>query len=78
MLKKNKDAYNYLAILDPKSLSFYTMELSCKVEYVTSNFVKSFNNWVEELRFMPPVKLLDELRGKLMEAIWFRKTTADK
>ena len=38
----------------------------------------SFNKWVDELRYMPHVKLLDELRGKLAETMWFRKTTADR
>ena len=68
--EKNKPAYDYLAILNPKSWSFYTIELSCKVEHVTSNFVESFNKWLDELRYMPPMKLLDELRGNLAETIW--------
>lgn len=34
-----------------------------KIEHITSNFMESFNGWLDQLRFMPPVKLLDKLGG---------------
>lgn len=49
---KNKAAYDYLAVLEPKTWSFYAMEPSAKVEHVTSNFVESFNKWIDELRYI--------------------------
>ena len=54
------------------------MEPTSKVEHITSNFVESFNGWMEELSFMPPMKLLDELKVRLMESLWGRKVTADR
>ena len=54
------------------------MEPSVKVEYMTSNFVESFNNIINELRYMPLVKLANELRGRLTETIWVRKVTAER
>ena len=53
------------------------MEPSCKVEYITSNIEESFNDWVEQLKFMPLVKLIDELRTRLIEFILVRIVTND-
>ena len=75
---KNKAAYDYSAVLEPKTWSFYAMEPSAKVEHVTSNFVESFNKLIDELRYMPLIKLLDHLRGRLMKVIWIRKVTAER
>ena len=74
----NKTASDYLAVLDPRTWSYFTMEPSYKVEHVTFNFVESFNYWVDKLRSMTPMKLLDELRGKLAHTIQMRRTTADR
>lgn len=64
-----REAYDYLVVLEPKAWSFHAMESSVKVEHITSNFVESFNFWMDNNRYMPPYKLLDELRAKLMETI---------
>ena len=31
------------------------MEPTHKVEHITSNFIESFNGWMKELRFIPPM-----------------------
>ena len=39
----NKATFDYLAVLDPRSWSYFTMDRNCKVEHVIYNFVESFN-----------------------------------
>lgn len=41
--EKNKAAYDYLAIMEPKTWSFHAMDSSGKAEHITSNFVEFFN-----------------------------------
>ena len=40
----NKAAFDCLAVLDPRSWSYFTIDRNCKVEHVTSKFVESFNH----------------------------------
>lgn len=54
------------------------MEATCDGEHITSNFVQSFNVWMEKFRFMPLVKMLEKLRVKLMESIWVRKVITER
>ncbi|PON75955.1 hypothetical protein PanWU01x14_039060 [Parasponia andersonii] len=67
--EQNKEAFTYLALLDPKTYGFNAMEETGKVEHITSNFVESFNHWMDELRFMSLYKPLDGLRTRLTGAI---------
>ena len=69
--EKKRETYDYLVVLKPNMWSYHAMEGS-------ANFVECFNHWMEEIRFIQPCKLLDELRSKLMDAIWSRKVIAER
>ena len=54
------------------------MDPRVKSKHITNNFTESFNSWLDELRFKALIKMFNEIRSKLMEFIYFRKTTADR
>ncbi|PON83184.1 hypothetical protein TorRG33x02_210180 [Trema orientale] len=52
--------------------------ISIKVEQLTNNITASFNNWVDELRFMPLIALLDGIRIRHTDQMYTKKITADR
>ncbi|KAL5564297.1 hypothetical protein UlMin_027461 [Ulmus minor] len=47
---ENRTAFDWLTMLDSRSWAFHAMEVNVKCEHVTSNFVESFNAWIDEER----------------------------
>ena len=47
---ENRAAFDWLTMLDSRSWAFHAMEVNVKCEHVTSNFVESFNAWINEER----------------------------
>ena len=70
------DAFNWLDQLEVKTWAFHAMDPRVKCDHVTSNFVESFNAWVGEDRFKPPIALLESIRSKIMNLIYTRQQTA--
>ncbi|KAM6551095.1 hypothetical protein CsatB_000903 [Cannabis sativa] len=52
----NKNAYNWLTNIDAKHWSMSCFDTSSKVEHLTNNHVESFNDWIDEVRFKPPIE----------------------
>ena len=42
------------------------------VEHITNNFVESFNAWIGEERYKPPISMLEHIRTKIMDLLFSR------
>ena len=76
--KLNKEAYNWLSAIEPKHWSRSKFDHRPKVEHVTNNFVESFNDWLDALRFKPPISLLEGIRVQHSDLMWTRNVTAER
>ena len=76
--KLNKEAYNWLSAIEPKHWSRSKFDHRPKVEHVTNNFVESFNDWLDALRFKPPIALLEGIRVQHSDLMWTRNVTAER
>ena len=47
-----------------------------KCTHVTNNMTESFNNWINGYKAMPVVRMLDEIRRKIMRLIHTRHEAA--
>ena len=81
-MRKIKDAnvatWQYLALLKPKNGALHVMDPRVKCDHITSNFVESFNAWIREDRFKPPITMLEHIRSKIMEMIFTKNQIASK
>ena len=58
----NKDAYEWLSAIEPKHWTRSKFDHRTKVEHVINNFVEPINDWLDVLRFKPPISLLEGIR----------------
>jgi hypothetical protein len=49
-----------------------------KCDYITNNIVEVFNNWIKDLKSLPPIELLDAIRLKIFDKFYVRRKLADK
>lgn len=56
----------------------YTFPSYTKCNHVTNNMTKSFNNWINSFRGMPSVRMLEEIKRKVMKLIHKRNEAATK
>ncbi|KAL5576963.1 hypothetical protein UlMin_018662 [Ulmus minor] len=74
--EENKSAWQYLSLLEARNWAFHAMDPRVKCDHITSNFVESFNAWVGEERFKPPITMLEHIRSKVMALIFTRQQIA--
>ena len=55
----HRGAFAYLQLLEPTNWAFHAMDRRVKCEQITSNFVESFNAWISDERFKPPISMLE-------------------
>ena len=65
-------AHAYLQLLEPASWAFHAMNSKVKCEHITSKFVESFNTWITDERFKPPISMSELIHSKIMELIYTR------
>ena len=75
---KNKsiEAYEWLDRLEVRTWAFQAMDPRVKCDHVTFNFVESFNSWVGEDRYKPPITILESIMSKIMNLIYTRQQIA--
>ena len=73
---ESKDAFEWLDQLEVRSWAFHAMDPRVKCDHVTSNFVESFNAWVGEDRYKPPITMLETIRSKILNLIYNRQQKA--
>ena len=69
-------AWQFLSLLETRNWAFHAMDSRVKRDHITSNFVESFNAWVGEERFRPPITMLEHIRSKIMALIFTRQQIA--
>ena len=47
---ENVEVFEWLNVLDTRILAFHAIDTNSKCEHITSNFVESFNAWIDEER----------------------------
>ena len=67
---KSQEAFHYLSQIDVRSWFLYAMDFRVKVDHITSNFVESFNAWIGEERYKPPITMLEHIRTKIMDLLF--------
>ena len=50
--EENGEAYEWLNLMEVRSWAFHAMDKNVKCEHITSNFMESFNAWIDEERYM--------------------------
>ncbi|XP_062085836.1 uncharacterized protein LOC133791943 [Humulus lupulus] len=73
----NKDVYKWLSDIDPKHWSMSCFDSNAKVEHSKNNHVESFNDWIEEVQFKPPIEFLEGIRIQNTNMMYLRKVTAE-
>ncbi|KAK2646521.1 hypothetical protein Ddye_021716 [Dipteronia dyeriana] len=63
----NIDAYNYVMGIPLKSWCIHEFDTHVKSEHTTNNISENFNSWVDELRSLPALHMLESIRRKLMK-----------
>ncbi|PON79222.1 Zinc finger, CCHC-type [Parasponia andersonii] len=71
----NGEAHKWLLQIPTKHWARHAHDTRVKVEHLTNNFCESFNSWLDELHFRPPMVLLEGLRMKMMLCLYSRVTT---
>ena len=51
-MEENGEAYEWLNLIEVRSWAFHAMDKNVKCEHITSNFVESFNAWIDEERYV--------------------------
>ena len=46
------EAYKWLNLMEARTWAFHAMDKNAKCEHITSNFVESFNAWIDEERYV--------------------------
>ncbi|XP_062086330.1 uncharacterized protein LOC133792440 [Humulus lupulus] len=79
MIKQfNMEAHEWLSNIDFGHWTLSKFDTRTKVEHLTNNFVVSFNDWIEEHRYKPPIELLEGLRIKHAEMLCTRKDVDER
>ena len=66
MKSHDKDACQYLTEIPLHTWSKHAFHGSCKIPHITYNVCETFNAWVDNLRSITVLNLVDELRAKIM------------
>ncbi|KAL5784528.1 hypothetical protein ACOSQ2_006920 [Xanthoceras sorbifolium] len=61
------DAYNYVMRIPLHSWCMHAFDTNVKSAHTTNNITESFNGWVDELRALPALHLMEAIRRKLMK-----------
>ncbi|KAH9752681.1 SWIM-type domain-containing protein [Citrus sinensis] len=78
-LKKISDAaHRWLMNIPTVYWAKHTFPNHTKCNHVTNNMTESFNNWINSFRGMPIVRMLEEIRRKIMKLIHKRNEDAKK
>ncbi|XP_062113269.1 uncharacterized protein LOC133824408 [Humulus lupulus] len=79
MIKQfNIEAHEWLSNIDFGHWTLSKFDTRAKVEHLTNNFVESFNDWIEEHRYKPPIELLEGLRIQHAEMLCTWKEVAER
>ncbi|KAK2654011.1 hypothetical protein Ddye_013867 [Dipteronia dyeriana] len=74
----NIDAYNYVMGIPLKSWCIHEFDTHVKVEHTTNNISENFNSWVDELRSLPALQMLESIRHILIKMANKRLKAAKK
>ncbi|XP_062118683.1 uncharacterized protein LOC133832340 [Humulus lupulus] len=74
----NKDAYKWVTDIDAKHWPMSCFDTTSKVENMTNNHVESFNDWIDEIRFKPPIEMLEGLRIQNADMMCSRRVTSER
>ena len=69
----NIAAWQYIPLLEPRNWPFHVVDPRVKSNHIISNFVESFNAWIGEDKFKPPITMLEHIRTKIMNMIFTRR-----
>ncbi|KAL5783072.1 hypothetical protein ACOSP7_008101 [Xanthoceras sorbifolium] len=72
------DAYNYVMGIPLHSWCVHAFDTHVKLAHTTNNLTKSFNMWVDKLRALPALHLMEAIRRKLMKRSHNRLVRAKK
>ncbi|XP_062118726.1 uncharacterized protein LOC133832392 [Humulus lupulus] len=79
MIKKfNIEAHEWFSNIDFGHWTLSNSDTRAKVEHLTNNFVESFNDWIEEHHYKPPIELLEGLRIQHAEMLCTQKEVAER
>ncbi|XP_017613473.1 uncharacterized protein LOC108458569 [Gossypium arboreum] len=67
--KKDKDVYNNLMKKSPKTWTRAFLGTTCKSDIVDNNLCKAFNSSIVESRFKSIIRMLEDIRTKMMTRI---------
>nr|XP_016444483.1 PREDICTED: uncharacterized protein LOC107769754 [Nicotiana tabacum] len=67
--KDGKEAVEHLMKYPPESWSRAYFDTVCKNYSVDNNLTVSFNSWIKEARFKPIIKMLEDIRVKVMNLL---------
>ncbi|OIT19989.1 hypothetical protein A4A49_21844 [Nicotiana attenuata] len=67
--KDGKEAVEHLMKYPPESWSRAYFDTVCKNYSVDNNLTESFNSWIKEARFKPIIKMLEDIRVKVMNML---------
>ena len=65
-----------MTYIDVRSWSLHAMDYRVKIEQITSNLVDSFNAWIGEERYKPPITVLEHTRTTVMDLLYSRGQVA--
>ena len=68
----NVAVWQYFDVLEPMNWAFHVVDPRVKCDQITSNLVESFNAWIGEDRFKPPITMLEHIKTKIMDIIFTR------
>ena len=74
----HQNAHAYLHLLESSNWAFHAMDPRVKCEHITRKFVESFNVWIVDERFKPPISMLELIGSKIMELINKRAQIASR
>ena len=73
---ESQEAFHYLSHIDVRSWSLHAKDFRVKVEHITSNFIESFNAWIGEERYKPPITMLKHILTKIMDLLFSKNQIA--
>uniref|UniRef100_A0A803QJI4 SWIM-type domain-containing protein n=1 Tax=Cannabis sativa TaxID=3483 RepID=A0A803QJI4_CANSA len=74
----NTEAHEWLSNIDFGHWTMSKFDTEVKVEHITNNFVESFNDWIDDHRYKPPIELLEGIRMQHTSMMYARKVTAER
>ena len=72
------EAYEYLMTIEVKHWSRCKFDHTPKVDLNTNNHTESFNGWLEGLRHLPPIQLLEKLREQHTGLMYTRHVVSQR